>query len=157
MNRTKRLVAWGLLIVITLSPLACVVTKDPETGEKTYAVDPNKAGEVERTVDAAAIVLSLLGGIWPVLIPIGTGVVGALAAWRKMKPKLTEAQSEAKLYHTIGLATVIGIEEFKKLYPKEWDSLMTSLEKIKDKIINPEDRLKIDNLIRALRGLPPKE
>lgn len=153
--KTRKLVLWGLLLLLAVSLAGCIKGTDPETGKPTWKVDPNAVAKVEKQVDAAAVILQILSALWPVLIPVATGVGGALAVWHNVKPKLTDAQTEAKLYHTLGQATILGIDKFKELHPKEWSDLMGNLEIIKDKIISPDDRLKIDNLILALRGKPP--
>lgn len=160
MNRKRILVfcLWLIvMVVLTLCLAGCRKATDVDTGKPFWTVDPNKAQKIERVADTASQILAILGVLWPALLSVGTGVAGALAVWRKYKPKLTQAESEALLYHTLGSVTIDGLEEFKKLYPEEWKNLLAELEAVKGKILSPEERRKIENLIRALRGLPPKE
>jgi len=135
----------------------CRKATDVDTGKEFWTVDPNKAQKFEQVVDTTSQILAILGILWPALLPVGTGIAGALAVWRKYKPKLTQAESEALLYHSLGGIMVDGVEKFKELHPNEAKELLWALEQIKDKILSPEERRKIENLIRALRGLPPKE
>jgi len=161
MRRKRIVLKWCLWLAmtlgLTLGMAGCRKATDVDTGKQFWTVDPNKAQKIEQGAEAAGRILAILGILWPVLLPAGAGVAGALAVWRKYKPKLTQAESEALLYHTLGSVTVDGIEEFKKLYPEEWKKLIVELEAVKGKILSAEERRKIENLIRALRGLPPKE
>lgn len=148
---------WIMTICLAVILLTgCVRGVDPTTGRETVSVDPNVAEKVEGGTQA----LVSIGTILSVFIPSLTGVVGIIAgvlgAWRKAKPLLTKAQSEANMYHSVASSTVLGIDEFKKLCPKEAEKLLAELEKLKKKMIKPEDWLKIENVILALRGKPIK-
>ncbi len=147
----------AMMLGLTLGMASCRKVTDVDTGKQFWTVDPNKAQKIEQGVDAVSRILAILGILWPVLLPVGTGVAGALAVWGKYKPQLTQAESETLLYHTLGSVTVDGLEKFKELYPEEWKKLLAEMEAVKGKILSPEERRKIENLIRALRGLPPKE
>ena len=127
----------------------CVTSIDPETGAKGVSVDPNVAAQIEGGSAAAVGILTVLGSMWPILIPIATGIGGVMGALRTSKPKLVAAQSEASMYYSATEAIVNAIEGFKDVCPDEWKKLEQSLAKS----IGP----KAENLIRALRGLPPKE
>lgn len=146
-------------LVLSLGATGCIESKDPVTGEKTYQVDPVVVEKVEEDVEAGIGVLTALNAIWPELISLGflTTLGGILGTWRKMKPKLTEAQSKAKMFHSAGQVTAIGLEEFKTHCPKEWRLVTDYLDEAKEKLLSPEDRLRIENLIRGFIGKPPKE
>jgi len=152
--RTKLL--WIAMMFLCLFVVGCVESVDTATGETLVSLDPNTIGELQRIGEAGSIVLGILGMIWPFLLPIAGYVGGIVKISRKLTPKLVEAQVEAQMYHTIASSTVLGIEEFKKEYPKEWGELEVKLNELKDKIVKPEDQLRVENIIRGLRGLSPK-
>lgn len=139
----------GLMSVwLAVSFQSCAVSTDPQTGEKRVAIDSNVAGQIETGAQTAVSILTILGVLWPVLIPVGTGIAAGLGTWAKVKPKLTKAQSETAMYHSATQSVVTGIEDFKAKYPNEWIKLEEKLAKA----IGPE----AENIIRALRGLSPR-
>lgn len=126
-------------------------------GEVTYQLDPNAVAQIEKDADAGVGILTILSTIWPeIFVPITTAALAGIAVWKKLKPQIVEAQSEAEIYHTATLCTVTGIEEFKKAYPDQWKNLEAKLIEIRDRLVSPAEQLKIENIILALRGLPPK-
>jgi hypothetical protein len=137
------------------------ISIDPNTGLATthYAVDANVVAKAEKPVEGTITLLTVLATIWPDLIPptILMILASIFGTWLKIKPKLTAAQTRAQIAYNASAATILGIEEFKKAAPDQWDKLCQQLEAIKAKIIKPEDALIIENFIRGLRGLPPKE
>ncbi len=149
---------WMLtMVAVLILCVGCVTSEDPETGKKKYSVDPNAAEKVEASVEAGITLLKVLSIAWPPLLSVVSIAGGGLAVWRKAKPQITKAQSEAEIYHTLGSVTVDGINEWRKLFPEQWEQLKEELDKLKDKALSPEDRKKIENLIRGFRGKPPKE
>lgn len=148
--RTSMLV----LVVVVLAMVAgCVTAIDPATGAKTYALDPNSTvvaiGEMVGT--GAGAVAPFLGG--PVGLVVGA-IAGIAAAWAKVKPSLTKARTKADQYYAATAATVTGIEEFKKASPEAWSKLGTLIdEQLTKQNIDPKT---IENVIRAIRGLPAK-
>jgi len=132
---------------------SCVETTDPNTGQKKTHLDPNS-----KALQAAEGGVELTGAILPLAGPagalIGGLLLGALGAWRKIKPSLTEAKAEAAQYHAVAAGTVTALEEWKKLAPTQWDQLGTLIKAQMEKQgISP---LLVENVIRGLRGLPPK-
>ncbi len=126
----------------------CEVITNPATGEKEYHLSPKDANSIEDSGEITVGVLGALGILWPVLLPIAGYAGGALRMFRKLKPKLTTAKTEAETYHSATDSIVAAIESFKTDYPKEWTILESKL----NKAIGP----KAENVIRALRGLPSK-
>ena len=118
----------------------------------TPAGAPTLSVEAVETIDAVADVAIPLGAslamLWPPAAVIGGILAGVGGAWKKMKPKLAEAQSDRDFAEAAGEATAYAIEEFKKAHPEEWSYLSTALRDHH----GPE----IENYFRALRGLPPK-
>ncbi|GAH36462.1 unnamed protein product [marine sediment metagenome] len=106
--------------------------------------------------ETGVTIMGVLGAFWPALLPFAGYGAHALQTWKLVKPRLVKAQSEAEMYHTTALTTVIGLDEFKKAYPNDWKKVSAELVNIKDRLISPEDRQKIENVILGLRGLPPK-
>ena len=142
-----------LAAVVSVCAAGCEQRTD-EFGVTTYRVDPNKAETAENVVEGVAAALDALAGIWPELAVGAAGVSATLATWRKLKGKLMQEQTTAELYHTVGLALTTGIDEFKEAYPAQWKNLLEQLTKARDKMVNPEDQRKIENVIRGLRGKP---
>ena len=134
-----------LLCLVLLSIAGCVRSTDPETGAEQTYIDPNAAVKVEENVEDVIEIGTALSAIFPVLIPIVTAASGGLLAWRKIKPKLTEAQNEATMYHTATEAAINVAEYLKEANPKTW-------ERIKKKVHMTTET---ENVIRALRGKPP--
>jgi len=144
-------------IILCLPMSGCIKSTSPE-GVDLYRLDPNSVASVEAGVSLGAMIFQLLGEIWlPGLSGVAVSLLSILATWRKIKPQLTEAQTEGLLYYTLGSVTVEGIEAWKELNPDDWEKLKAELEKIKDRLLDAEDRKKIDNLIRGLSGKPPRE
>lgn len=132
----------------------CSVGTDPATGAKTYAVDPNSkalAG-AEAAVETVGTIAPLVGGATGGII--GGVALGILAAWRKVKPALTAARTEASLYHAAAASTVTALETYKETSPETWTKLgeLLTVEMGKHGV----DAKIIENVIRGLRGLPEK-
>jgi len=152
----KRLRYLVVCVILGLSFIGCVASEDPVTGEKKYSIDPNAAETAEASAEAGLTILKVLSKTWPGLLSAASIIGGGLGVWRKVKPKLTRAQNEAEIYHTLGSVTIDGINEWRRLYPDHWEELKLELDKLKDKALSAEDRKKIENLIRGLRGKAPK-
>jgi len=160
MNRksiTKSIIVLGFLSIFLLIFAGCITSTNPVTGKKEVSVDPNALAKIEQPVEGAITLGAVASTFLPWLTPFVTLAGGIVTVYRILKPQLIEAQSEAKMYNTIASSSVLGIEEFKKAFPAEWDKLMAKLEEVKSKLVKPEDYLKIENIIRGLRGLPAKE
>jgi hypothetical protein len=117
-----------------------------------FAADPDASGAAEQAVEGAAWIASLLG-------PFGGIVAGALSTglliWRRVKPALATAKTKAAQYHAAGATVVTALETFKALHPKQWEILGKLIE---DQLQNQGiDPLMIENVIRGMRGLGPKE
>ena len=117
-------------------------------GKKTYSIDPNEAVKYEKPVEDTVNILNALSPLFPVLIPFATGLGGIYGAYKLQKPKLTKAQSESELYHNTAGSLVAALEKFKETNPNEYAKLKERLVKT----IGSDT----ENVIRALRGLPPK-
>lgn len=145
----KRYFVWSLLVIITSITLGCVRTLNPDTGQPEMKLSQEAATKIDAVTEAAPGVLTLLGAFFPVLLPFAGVAVGVGGTWKRMKPKVTVAQSEARQYHAVSESLVQTIEEYKRDYPEHWEKL----------------RIKVDRnvganteaVIRALRGLPPKD
>lgn len=143
----------SLVVVVLLAIAGCVTTTNPATGEKNVALDPNSAIVTigEAAAEGVAAVAPFLG---PTGILIGGIAAGALGAWRKIKPSLTAAKTEAEQYHAAAAATVTGLEAFKESNPEAWAAIGTKIqEQLTKQGIDPKV---VENVIRGLRGLPPK-
>lgn len=156
MKTVKAKMLLGIVVLVCLLVVGCLKSVSPETGETLHSLDPNTVENLQEMGEAGSMILGILSMFWPVLLPIAGYVGGAIRISKKLTPKLIEAQTETQMFHTIASSTILGIEEFKKEYPKEWKELEAELDAFKNKVVKPEDQLNIENLIRGLRGLPPK-
>ena len=142
-----------LSIVILLVVAAGCVKQTLPSGETVMRLDPNSpvVGAAESAAEAGSALLPLLG---PGGALAGGILAGALAQWRRMKPALSQSRTEAEHYHAATAATVEAIEAFKSERPEEWAQLKTLLEaQIARQGLDPKS---VENVIRALRGLPAK-
>lgn len=142
----KKLIVLAVVLVLLCGSCEKAVN---DAGQITYRLDPNTAAQLEKGGETAIDIMQILGAIWPPLAIAGSIGGTALASYKKLKPKWTTAQSEANLYHTATHHIVVMIEDLKKNHPEIWkDEVKPKL----DKAMGPE----IENVIRSLRGLPPK-
>ena len=144
--KARILICMMALLVVALVVAGCVTGTDPNTGAATYHVDPNAVAKIEPTIETAITIGTLLAPLFPVIIPALTLITGGFGIWLKMKPKVTKAQDRATLLHTGVSSLVVAIEELKKISPDGWEKLKTEIK------VGPE----IENIIRAIRGLPAK-
>lgn len=142
---------WLVVVCVLSLTAGCVTGVDPNTGEKTYAVDPNAAGSVEAVAQAVGSLTPLLG---PTGALVGGVILGAVGAWRKVKPSLTQARTQADHYHAATTATVEALEQFKEASPEAWTKLGELIDdRLSKQGIDPKT---VENVIRAIRGLPAK-
>lgn len=143
-------------LILLLGVAGCIESQDPVTGEKTYKLSPTAIEKGEAASEGTATLLGILSLFYPALIPATTAVAAGLATWKKMKPQITAAQTKAKMFHTAGQVTALGLVEYKKSNPKDWELIATYLDEAKEDFVKKEDRLRIENLIRGFIGKPPK-
>jgi len=140
------------LIVLSACLLTLAGCAGVMQGLHNFAADPNATGAVETGAQDAISVLPFLGPVGAAIAGILTGL---LAAWRKIKPTLAAAKTEATQYHAAAASVVGAIEAFKAAYPDQWDNLG---QLVKDQLTRQGiDPLTVENVIRGLRGLPAKE
>lgn len=128
---------------------------EAEDGTTKYRLLPGLGDKIEEGGESGLNLLILLS---PLLGPAGGlavgGVATGLAVFKKVKPKLTEAQNKYELSNTVAGITVEAIEQIKKDNPKLWDSMAEKLRKECDDC-GIDTRI-VKNFIRGLRGLPTK-
>jgi len=124
----------------------CATTPAGDTVVKPEAIE---------AIDNAALIaeplaqsVTAMGLVWPPAALIGGILAGMVGVWRKMKPELVAAQSEADLGALAGEATAAALEAFKNRYPEEWSTLSNYL--------RDNHGPTVENFYRTLRGLPPK-
>lgn len=142
---------WLILISISaLMAVSVIGCQQSQSGEPVLKEDAivaiDKGAEIAEAAGQTAV---SLGFIWPPATVIGGLLVGAAGAWRKMKPKVIEAERNAELATYAGEATAFAIEEFKKANPEEWATL--------SQILRDNHGLTVENFYRGLRGLPMKD
>lgn len=140
---------WYLGMALSLIALFAVGCATTPTGETVIKPETVEAIDNAATVmEPLGATVTSLGLFWPPAAAIGGLLAGMAGVWRKMKPSLEEARSEAEIGVLAGEATAVAIEEFKKRYPDEWDNL--------SRILADNHGLTVENFYRALRGLPLK-
>jgi len=153
-KRTKYLfMIFAMLLAMNLFVTGCEIVK--EGGESRIRLNPKAANSIEKGGENA---LSLLTILAPFFGPVGGIAVGTvatgLAVFKKVKPKLTEAQNKFELSNTVAGIAVEAIEEIKINNPKLWDSMAEKLQK-ECEGCGMDTRI-VKNFIRGLRGLPAK-
>jgi hypothetical protein len=144
-----------ILICIGLCLIAgCIsstVTDSNGVTKKVVSLDPNNAIVVnaDTGLTVGQMIAAASGTIWPIGTLMAGALGAALAAWRKYKPLLTAATTQATQSYNTTSAVVSAIETYKTDNPTEW----LKLEEYLTKAIGPN----AENVIRAIRGLPPKE
>ena len=143
---------FAMLLTINLFVAGCRVSED---GEIQFRLNPKIANGIEKGGENTLSLLTLLSPFFGPVGGIVVGVVGTgLTIFKKVKPKLTEAQNKHKLANTVAGIAVEAIEQIKKDNPKLWDSMAKELQKeCEDSGV---DTKTVKNFIRGLRGLPPK-
>ncbi len=125
MNKVLFAVGCVLLFVAGCTVLT---TTDPNTGlsTTTYGVDPNNA-ILATTETIAEVGVAVGGAVAPFLGGAAALIVsalgGALAAWKKIKPRLTTAKTAAQTAIATTTTLVTAIEEFKAVSPDAWAAL----------------------------------
>jgi hypothetical protein len=162
----NRIVAWvnehgreiaGAAVLAALLTMFCVVFNGciqgtAADGTPTTSVDPNVFAMAEKGVQAGLdIGAVLLPVLFPAALPILGYVAAALRVGRKLKPRIVSAEVKTERYHLAASALVTAVDEFRKSYPKDWSKLGDKIAKT----LNVEKR-DVENVVRGLRGKPPK-
>ncbi len=142
----KRKVLLAMVLLICMG--GCIKTTTDD-GETTYRVDPNEIAKYEKPVEDTVNILTALSPLFPFLIPFATGIGGALGIWKLQKPKLVKARTKSELYYDTANSLVATLEKFKETNPTEYV-------KLKERLVKTIGS-NTENVIRALRGLPPKK
>ena len=155
MKRQKYLfILFVLMLSANMLLIGCGVVEN-EDGSKKISLNPFVAEKIEKGGEAAVGVSEIVA---PFLGPAGGvvagGLAGALALFKKYKPKLVETQTQAEMSTTVAEITVDIFETLKKEHPKVWAECSTKINsQLQDAKI---DTKVLENFIRGLRGLPPK-
>lgn len=124
---------------------------------KEHRVDPNIAARVESVAQVVAVGSSAGSGL-PVVGPVLAALAGILTTgltlWRRYSPQLTQYRSDYEQANAVASASVATIEELKKLSPETWTKLQTTMQAELSK--HGINVVVLENVIRGLRGLPPK-
>jgi hypothetical protein len=149
MRKTWLVIFSVIWVSIACCLAGCGLMQTQDDG--TFVVDVEKVEQLDAaaTTAEAAGQIAILSSMWlPVLGPIGGLLVGAAGAWRNMKPKVEQAQSEAEIATAAGEATSSAIDAFKEKYPDDWAKLEAFFMKYHGQ--------SAENFYRGLRGLPQK-
>lgn len=151
---SKRTYSIIMLFSILMIISGCIAY-EAEDGTTKYGLIPGMDKKIEEGGQATLSLLTLLA---PLLGPAGGlavgGVATGLTVFKKVKPKLIEAQNKYELSNAVAGIAVEAIEQIKKDNPKLWDSMAEKLRKeCEDSGI---DTKIVKNFIRGLRGFPTK-
>ncbi len=138
---------WIIGIVLLCLFAGCIEIFDPNTGGTYKQLDPNVVVDIQTGLSVTSGAAQAVSPIWPpATLVVALAGLAAVVVEKLGKKKLrTKAEGVA----TAGGAIVRSIESYKIAQPKEWKELKLYL----------LDRLGpgSENIIRAWRGLPPKE
>lgn len=145
----KKLLLSAILLLWLLCVCGCIKSLDDE-GRTVYSADPCAVKKIEQGAEAGLGILAILSTFWPALIPVVAAGGSVYGTYKRMKPKLTESQTEANLYHTTAHTVVAVIEDIKTKEPALWAKLKPFME-------DSQMGKNVTNAILALRGKPPIE
>ena len=141
----------GLMLVFMVTGfVSCEWREDVETGKKHIRIDPNEAGKYEDAAEGSIGIMTALSPLFPFLIPVITGVGGALGIWRRLKPKLTASEEEKNNFVRGGEVLAMVLEELKTEHPDIWKDVGPKIE------VLIKNSTLIENAIRGFRHLAPK-
>ena len=89
-------------------------------------VDPNIPAantQIEDSVDAAITLTQALGALWPALLPIGTAAGGIFGAYKRLKPKIAEANESTDKCLAAGSTLTTILEDIKQNEPALWKKI----------------------------------
>lgn len=112
--------------------------------------DPNRADKYEKDAEAGINVLKALSVFVPGLIPVASGAAGIYATWKRMKPKLNQAQGKAKMANNAGKVLAGLLEEIKINHPDTWADRREGFKRA----IRSDTT--IEQTVRGFRGLNPE-
>lgn len=151
----KKVMIYLLLAILFVGHISgCITNTDPATGKKTtkwFFDDPNTVKKVDEGAEAVVTLMTVLSAIFPVLTPVAGAAGGALVLWKKLKPKLVEAENQRDGYYAGGEVLAVVLEDIKINYPDIWKKIAPELEK------GIKISTAIENAVRGFRGLPPKD
>ena len=142
----------GMVTIVVLACLlcgGCTEQLNPSTGEQETIVSPKAVVVLDTAAEAAPGLAGLMALLFPALLPVSTLLVGAAGMWKRMKPKIAAATKEADVYHAATESIVQVLEQWKATNSDAWETLRAKLgNSIGDNT---------EAVIRAIRGLPPKD
>lgn len=136
-------------VCLVLVMFACVSCELTNQGK--YRIDPNRSAQFEEAGKAGIDILKALTVFVPGLIPVATTAAGVYATWKKMKPKLTEAQTKENMAFNAGQVLAELIEEVKQKYPDTWAACKDDFKKAIGV------GTVVEQTIRGFRGLNPND
>ncbi len=161
----------GIVIVLGVGLIVCAgcqtrilpVHGDPNDPNRVTSnvterrIDPNIAGKIVtggQIVQGGAAAGTGIPVVGPILGLLAGLISAGLGVWAKIGPQLTQYKSDYEQANAVAQASVTTIEELKKAYPEVWAKLSDTMkEQLEHSGINFNI---LDNIIRGLRGLPPK-
>lgn len=146
-----------LLFVVCMALGGCVAKK-MDDGTTKFNLLPEWGKKLDQAEQAGEGILGLLTVLSPLFGPAGGIAVGGLATGltilKKARPKLKDAQDRHQLANTVAAITVDALDQIKKDHPKVWEKTAIKLQKECEE--SGVDTKLVKNVIRGLRGLPPK-
>ena len=145
---------WILALVVLCLFTGCIERFDPNTGRTYKQLDPNVVADIQTGLSVTSGTAQAVSPIWPpaTLVVALAGLAGVVVerlGKKKLKAKAESYNVEAEGYAVAGGTVVRAIETYKTDHPKEWKKLKPYFVDL----MGPNG----ENIIRAWRGLPPKE
>ena len=136
-----------LLVLVLLFACGCAVDED----SGNVYIDPAVAERYENVAEGAVDVVALLALSIPWLAPFATGGAGLFAMWKRLKPKLTNAERRSDNLVWGGELLAEALDGIKEDYPETWAKIGPGIHRAL------KSSLPMENAIREFRHLAPKE
>lgn len=133
--------------LIFIGVIGCVMLFTGCGPELVETANDPKVTAIESAAEGVVGVVGALGTLWPALIPVAAGGAGVLGAYKRLKPKILEANKDNEKYYAAGSTLATILEDIKVNEPEVWAKVGP---KIADATKTAGD---IENTIRGFRGL----
>lgn len=152
----KRSIGWTIGAMISLVLWVLIILMfagcQQAVGPDGVVLDPNAPPLIEPIVETGISLAQLLGAIWPPLIPIATAAGGLFAGYKRLKPRIQEAQKASDKYLAAGETLTNVLEDIKKNEPELWAKIGPRIQEATSSSVVTA----LENTIREFRGLNTK-
>ena len=156
MTRTRKekqqIAALVILALLALWLATLLAGCQQALGPDGVVIDANAPPLIEPIIETGISLAQLLGAIWPPLIPIATAAGGIYAGYKRLKPKLQEAQVAKDKYRAAGETLTEVLEGIKIHEPDLWAKIGPKIQAA----TSSSAVTALENTIRKFRGLYAK-